>query len=374
MRINKEKALRILEEEAGSTAPVPKKWSDRIEALSAVAEGNKTFIAALGTALLAKSVEPHVDPFSLKDSTGPRGYSARSLCKDVLAANAPRLHIDLGVRGREPLNNQPFFAKNRISENLPVKESGREPLRLLLDALDALDSIKDPEEARAALRAFLVSRRVEAELDEIGTEAGDDLTEYKLLHAIQTFVSEDSESGKRAQAVVAGLLDVEFGSPRVEVGKVFDPSRHFAGDVVVKNKSQTVTPGLLLGVQDAASENYSTSTVAISYEVRDKPVTANDLYHFAQRVIDHNGKRAVMVAVAPQPPLVAKETNAAIEWAAKRGVRLYVYLGWEQFLRDSLFRAQDGATAGSAYRAIFQRLVQVEVSPEGIKRWELLDS
>lgn len=374
MRINKEKALRILEEEVASKAPVPKKWSDRIEALSAAAEGNKTFIAVLGTALLAKSVEPHVDPFSLKDSTGPRGYSARSLCKDVLAANAPRLHIDLGVRGREPLNNQPFFAENLISEKLPVKESGREPLRLLLEALGALDSIKDPKEARAALRAFLVSRRTEVGLHEIGTKAGDGLTEYTLLRAIQAFVSENSESGKRAQAVVAGLLDVEFGSPRVEVGKVFDPSRHFAGDVVVKNKSQTVTSGLLLGVQDAASEDYSASTVALAYEVRDKLVTANDLYHFAQRVLDHKGKRAVMVAVAPQPPLETEEKNAAIEWAAERGVRLYVYLGWEQFLRDSLFRAQDDATPGSAYRAIFQRLAQVEVSPEGIKRWELLGS
>jgi hypothetical protein len=217
----------------------------------------------------------------------------------------------------------------------------------------------------------LVSRRIEAGAYEIGKEAGDNLTESTLLRAIKTFVSENSESGKRAQAVAAGLLDVEFGSHRVEVGKVFDPSRQFPGDVVVRNKPQAIAPGLLLEAQDSAADNYGTSTVALAYEVRDKPVTANDLYHFVQRVLDHEVKRAVMIAVASQPPL-GTEANDAIEWAAKRGVRLYVYLGWEQFLRDSMFRAQDGATPGSTYRAIFQRLAQVEVSSEGVERWELL--
>jgi hypothetical protein len=373
VRIDKVKALHILNEEAASTAPAPKTWITRVQGLSAVCGGNKTFIAVLGTALLARAVEPTVDPFSLKDSTGPRGYSARSLCKDVLAANAPRLGIDLGVRGREPLNNQPFFAEDRISKDLPVRDSGREPLRLLLEALGALASIEDSKQARAALRAFLVARRVAEEAHEIGEDAGERLTEATLLRAIELFVSENSESGKRAQAVAAGLLDIEFGPERVEVGKVFDPSRHFPGDVVVRNEPAPMAANLLLELEDATTENYGASSLAIAYEVRDKPVTASDLYHFVQRALDHGGRRAVMLAVAPQPSLGA-DLDAALEWGAKRGVRLHLFLGWRDFLRSSMFRAQEGMTAGAAYRSIFKRLAQLEVSPEGVALWTRLGS
>ncbi|MBN8472943.1 restriction endonuclease, SacI family [Corallococcus exiguus] len=371
MKIDKDEALRVFEEEAASEATIPSEWRIRVERLSAASSANKTFIAVLGTALLAKAVDPTVDPFSLKGGTGPKGYSARSLCKDVLAANAPRLKIDLGVKGREPLNNQPFFAEDYISEDLPVKNAGREPLRLLLESLRALDAIKEPRAARAALRAFLRCRRAEFSAHEIGDKAGDALTEAALLRAIRAFVSENSESGKRAQAVAAGLLDTEFGTDRVVVGKVFDPSRHFPGDVVVRGEPLQATAGPFLELRDDRAQDNDTPAHSLCYEVRDKPVTANDLYHFTHRAMDHGVKRVVMLAVAHQHPL-GEEQNDAIAWAAERGVRLYVYLDWERFVRDTMFRAQEGATPGAAYRAIFQRLSDLEVSPQGVNLWESL--
>ncbi|ATB41563.1 hypothetical protein CYFUS_007029 [Cystobacter fuscus] len=369
MQIDKEKALQVLEAEVASTSPSPSNWCKRVEALSLACEhSNKTFIAALGTALLAKSVELSVDPFALKDSSGTRGYSARSLCKDVLAAHAPRLHINLGVRGREPLNNQPFFAEDRISAELPVRASGREPLRLLLEALTALDAITDSQKARAALRAFLLVRKDNTEVHSISKDAGDKLTETTLLRIIQTFVSENSESGKRAQAVAAGLIDTEFGAHRVDVGKIFDPSRKFPGDIIVKDQTDNLITQASNLAQDSASLPYDNPRATLTYEVRDKSVTSEDLYHLARRALDHQVTRAVMLAVANQAPMGAK-LNDAIHWSLQRGVRLHMYVGWESFLRDSLFRGRDNTTPGSAYRAIHKRLNQIEVSKEGIKRW-----
>lgn len=370
MEISKKDARQILEHESTSHAPTSPIWATYINALSeACHKESKTFIAALGTALLAKSVDPQVDPFSLKASTGPQGYSARGLCKDVLAAEAPRIGIDLGVRGREPLNNQPFFAEEKISLNLPVKASGREPLRLLVDALTALHAVTTTKEARTALRTFLALRRTKKHKHSIGAEAGDGLTESALLRNICTFVSADSESGRRAQAVAAGLFDIIFGRERVDTGRIFDPSRRFPGDIVVKLGSHLETTNAPQP-EIEAEPHYSPASLAC--EVRDKPISSNDLYHFVQRVIDHNGTRAVVIAVAPQSPL-GREATAAFEWAAERGVRLQLYLGWEKIVRDAMFLAMEGETPGTAYRAIYRRLPEVEVSPAGTIHWESLD-
>ena len=65
------------------------------------------------------------------------------------------------------------------------------------------------------------------------------ITPEGLTAAIQEFVWADSEHGKRAQAIVAGLLDV-FASPaRVESGRINDPSRKYPGDAVGKRLAFT---------------------------------------------------------------------------------------------------------------------------------------
>ena len=121
MKIDKHSALKVLEEESRNSGSCPNSWIELIDLISTECQkdANKTFIALLGTALLARATDIRADPFSLKAGFGtPGAYSARSLCKEVLAANALRLRIDLGVTGREPLNNQPFFAEGRVHDNL----------------------------------------------------------------------------------------------------------------------------------------------------------------------------------------------------------------------------------------------------------------
>src|SRR5262245_27759407 len=92
---------------AQSNNPLPQAWLERAKKVGEFP--SRTFIAKLGTALLAKATEPRVDPFALKVRDLPTAYSARSLCKDVLVPCAVDAGIHIGTTGREPLNNQPFF-------------------------------------------------------------------------------------------------------------------------------------------------------------------------------------------------------------------------------------------------------------------------
>jgi len=87
----------------------------------------------LGVALLAKSTDVNVDVFSLKvgKEKDPRAYSARTLAQKVLAAEANKIGIDLGATGPEPLNNQPFFGKTRITEDMVVKTTSQAAFDIL---------------------------------------------------------------------------------------------------------------------------------------------------------------------------------------------------------------------------------------------------
>ena len=53
--------------------------------------------------------------------------SADSGCHSVLVPAAAELGISLGVTGREPLNNQPYFRMTRLGDNQPVHAGGPLP-------------------------------------------------------------------------------------------------------------------------------------------------------------------------------------------------------------------------------------------------------
>lgn len=353
MLVDKDKATKILEDEhrkVSEGALVSQEWTKWIRELAVACEGaSKTPIAALGTAILSKAANPGIDPFSLKVSSGSRGYSARAIAQHVLAAHAPRLGLDLGVTGREPLNNQPFFGKTRISAELPIKGNALASFNVLLRALAALDKINSEKEARSALRAFIKERRRASAITKIGNRAGDTLLAANLIELIEQLVEADSEGGKRAQAIVAGLMDIVVGRDRVMVSRINDPDRHFPCDV-----------GILSG-EDLAQ-------LTRTYEVRDKPITDSDLYHAVEKSQRAGVVRVAVVAVAN----IGMEVNIpdVASWAADRGVLLRTYLGWGELVREALFLADSGAwSPGQVYRAIDQRLQDLEASDEGLRMW-----
>ena len=89
----------------------------------------------------------------------PGAHSGRNLCMRVLAAEAPRLRLDLGVGGREPLNNQPFFGSPSMAGIAARVRSDALPAYHGFEAfiLD-VDKLEDVVEVRRLLSAFIQFR------------------------------------------------------------------------------------------------------------------------------------------------------------------------------------------------------------------------
>jgi hypothetical protein len=358
MTIDKDKAEEILRAEAeraleGDLSP---EWVDLVEELSKTCKGGaKTHIAFLGTAMLAKATDLKVDVFSVKERSGfPGAYSARGLGHSVLVPNAPALKISLGVTGREPLNNQPYFRISRLDSNVPAHKSAKATLDLLLSILKRLGEVQTEEEARSALRAFIYVRRqympvypVLASDLNIGTRDLD-----RIVH---DFVKADSEGGKRAQAVATGLLDLFAGYANVKTSRINDPSKKSPGDVCVY-----------------AEDN--SEIIEKSFEIRDKPVTEGDVTIFTQDVLKKAGGDAAVLAVSDdQGPLNFAEIQS---WAKQHGVSVTVFIGWENFIEQVLFWSETPQFVGAstAISLIYERLKELEVSSEGAQLWASLVS
>jgi len=355
MKIDNELAKKILEEESEQirTIQVSGKWVDIINKLSqSCREKNKTMIAMFGTALLAKATAIDVDVFSLQvgDDKRGRSYSARALCKDVLAANANRLGIDLGVTGREPLNNQPFFGKSRVTADMKVRTDAKASLSILIEALTELDKIEAEPKARHALRSFLQVRQRKQVKIQIAEGLGDDWDVDFLTRRIADFVNEDSEGGKRAQAVAAGLFDILFGPEFVDARRINDPSCKYPGDIGIMSRMDS-------------------RSISRAIEVKDKPVSSGDLKTYINNVQAAGISIAAMVAVSSaQPPLDIEES---VRWAENRRIRFRVFLGWNEVVKEALYWTDlPGLAVSSVVRAIAKRLEFYEVSQQAIDSWQ----
>ena len=354
MKINARDAKAILLEEAELeiSSAIDPTWQERIEAFSQVCEGtSKTHIAFLGTALLAKSVDTDCDAFSVKagdDSTG--AYSARGLAHSVLVPLAPKLDINLGVTGREPLNNQPYFRIKRISSDMPVRGNAQIAIDSLIDLLTIINEFKNTDEARLALRAYIHIRRKYSPSYATLAKGLKALSLCEVTELIARFVSENSEGGKRAQAVVAGLLDLFAGADRVMSGRINDPDRHLPGDVGIKNRDNP----------DAWEK---------VFEVRDKAVSNEDVYLFIQKAIENGVKEAAVVcAHSSQVKLNIKEINL---WAKERNMAISFYLGWNNFIEQIAFWSEKPQVDGlqTIPKLIYDRLVEIEASKEAVDLW-----
>src|SRR4051812_32911064 len=128
---------------ARSGAALPDEWIARA---GKVGESpSKTFVAMLGTALLARATDGRIDPLALQTGTSDRGYSARGLCTQVLVPCSVRAGLSLGTNRREPLNNHPFYSQPRVGLHLNVKDATRPHLATLCEALAAIDTLTEIE-------------------------------------------------------------------------------------------------------------------------------------------------------------------------------------------------------------------------------------
>ena len=334
--------------------PLNDEWVRKIEEFSRLCEEgvSKTHIAFLGTAILAKAIDRNADLFAVKPKHAQgndNSFSARVLAHRVLVPLSAELGISLGVSGREPLNNQPYFRMTRLDDGTPVHPGGKKAFDYMVGLVKELRDLPDEVSAHPALRAYIAVRsRYQTAYAERGESSK--ITPAQLTIAVNAFVRDNSEGGKRAQAVVAGLLDVFAGIERVASGRINDPSRRYPGDVCVRSASDPT-------VWDKA------------IEVRDKPVAASDVHIFGRKCVEMNVREAALVMAAERQPQL--ENDVLTEWASAFGIGLTLFYGWESFVEQVLFWAAipkpDAAIQAVGF--IHERLVGVEVKPESVELW-----
>lgn len=358
LSINHGEATAVLRAETvkAETDPGPKKWRENVERLSKLCVQGKaiTHIAFLGTILLARSVDRRADvkwikPTHAKDA--PNAFSARTLSEKVLVPVAAELGIHIGATGPQPLNNQPYFRMTYLGDNTPVHSKARPAFECMMQLVQEIEQM-DEASARDALRAYISVRMGHAPkyAPAAGTAA---LSREALISAVVAFVGEKSEGGKRAQAVVAGLLDIAFGEGRIITDRINSPSRRYPGDVCV--------------LAEAGSDE-----IERAFEVKDKPVTTTDIQIFGRKCLEFAVRETAYVMVAEaQPKLDAKSIYS---WAHGLGLGLTLYPHWPPFVWQCLFWGRvpspDGAV--DAVRRIRERLIDIEASAASVDRWERL--
>lgn len=197
MDLKKAEAILLEEAKNAATCEASNGWIEKIQRLGVLvdeADTNRTIIAFIGTAILAKCTDGSIDVFALQvgDKRNKANYSARRLCKDVLAAHRPRLGLDIGVFGREPLNNQPFFGESRVSADMGFHKSAKDAVAYMIDLLNELQDL-DAQHARGVLRAFLKVRKIERAEVPL-PEGALSASPLQILNHLVAFISEKSES------------------------------------------------------------------------------------------------------------------------------------------------------------------------------------
>jgi hypothetical protein len=127
------------------------------------------------------------------------------------------------------------------------------------------------------------------------------ITLEQLVAAVKAFILDNSQGGKRAQGVVAGLMDVFAGAERVESGRINDPSRKYPGDVCIKSAGD--------------DEDWDKAS-----EARDKPVSALDVQIFRNKCLGMGVREAAVVMVADKQAQLDAQSMSA--WASERGLSL----------------------------------------------------
>lgn len=345
-RIDHREALRVLEEchrIAYSGDPVSPLWEQRTRQLAEM-RSNKVAIAVLGTALLAKATNPRIDALSLHERSGPAGYQARTLAREVLAANAHRLGFVLGTKAPDPLASSPWFGAKRIDQIDKWRPRARVHADNLINWLSTLEA----EEAKDALSAFLRVRMLEAQrASQQRLPTFSDITAVsfdELVATLRPFIELQPEEGRRGTAAVAAAF-AAAGFEVVARG-VHDPGQ---------------TDIDILDAEGA---------IAIGIEVKQKPATDKDALDLAAGARSVGATKAILCALDPtQVALDAPRLRRAAE--TEHAVMLHIIDSVEELLTFSIL-------CGSTSRHEFLRdfpsrmaeyLDALEVTEEARERW-----
>jgi hypothetical protein len=326
---------------ASSDRPVPTFWTQFAQQTFQMK--SKTYTPALGTVLLARATDEHIDPLSIKTEYGPRTYSLRTLGHGVLVPAARRLGFSIRNTGREPLNNQPFFRYDHMSVIDRVRDrSGHVQFMSGISKVDELSR----SDALGALAAFLrIAIGVARQLEEYVLDP-DELTVRHVVAAVEAFLSGGTDRPRRTQAIVAAAFDVTHGDVRSR--KLNDPSRDFPGDIQAFEADQPI----------------------LSVEVRAKPVPATEVESFVSACRTADIGRAFIVVLWPshRPLPVGELRQGSLD---DEGVLLTIIENVEDLLLDVFGWADlELSTALKTFAdAALARLREIEAMEQSLKQW-----
>jgi hypothetical protein len=339
MALQLERAVRYAED---PHKPLPVEWVERTEHMDGCP--SRTYIAALGVALLAKATDQRVDTLTVKRKVSASAYSMRGAAA-VLAGNAALYGYHLGVTGPEPLNNQPWFHGERIDQ-FRIEDKEVEPFQnSLVRYLRELNGY-DSSRALLALAAFVrVRQRLALELRAAQSriEAAGLIDFSRLVSIVEDFIRSNPEGGKRGQALVAAVLDLAHDD--VRLSGIHDPRPR---DVTVLRGEEE----LLL------------------VEVKQKPVGADTADHLALEAREASVDKALLVALASdQQPLDRESIRRSSDTA--HGVLTLVYETVAELLTQVAIHSSLTASeiAECLPRGYLRRMQEHGVSEEGQRRW-----
>ena len=302
-----------------------------------------TYTPFLLTALLAKATDPSVDVLSLAVGSTARGYSARSLAADVVVPISREVGIDLRTNGPEPLNNSPFYGCARV--DAMDRSRNPEAFNYLLETAEKIALLDASGAARALAAAVRVGMK---DFDgEVVPLVGKARGMAQLVRAVEEFLSEKPEGGKRAQAAVAAALSCVF--KRVETGLVNDPSRQTTGDVVVYGRG---------------------NNAVLAVEVRAKHVDLDDAELFRSRLAAEGIEKALICALAARQE--AFEYDAIVDLSTgEEAPTLQVMTSATEMLTAAVTWSSlsAGDFAAAFPRHMAERLFEVGAPRATVSRW-----
>jgi hypothetical protein len=331
---------------ARSVEELPAVWIARVERLGQF--GVKTYIAALGGALLAKATDPRVDSLTQDEAAGPNGYSLRKAAEFLAQHNEGRYH--LGAQGRWPLNNRPFLGgPARIDEFTKISGKAMPAYQTFVDCLRDLNRLDRPD-ALLALGAF-VRVRMEVQAHERAAMRRARAVEgaipmEDLLGVIDRFLREDPEGGRRAQAFVAATLDCVFDE--VDLQPINSPH---PGDVRVSAEGK----------------------VRLPVEVKQLPVGEATALELAREAAELGADLALLVVIADRHSAIDRE-RVRREALRDHGVLLVTCESVTEFVASvaALSRTTASQLEADLPGAFAVRMREQEVSKHGQEAWRQL--
>ena len=321
-------------------------WAGRVRWLSEQVAGGdakgKTYIPAVGGALLAKAVDPRIDTLTQRTEGGPRGYYLRGVAERMQEQGRGIVH--LGTGSPYPMNNAPFLRGPARVDRLTIAGYLKHVYDTYLDWMREADGY-DADRAYAALVAFVKVRMQVQRDEEAATAAGARMTAARsvsdLLSALQLWLTEDPEEGARGQALVAAVISLVWGK-EVEVV----PKHHPAPFDVRRS-----------GV--------------LACEVKQRTIAEADVLELARRAAAADFDLALYAALdIHQPPLaVDRLRRDAVD---QHGVLLDVVSDTHELVAHAAVHG--GLTAGDVTaglpRALADYCPWADVSAGGLKRLE----